>query len=265
MRQFLHQFQLSFSKGFRNRLSAGHVLVEGNHQIGSAPVSTGQSELIEKQLLQDHPIRSNVRAMRGAVDRIEAVAGRTLGFSRRNNDVHDSCDLETVVNDAHRFVEPYLKARNVWFQFSPPRERVSLAVSGGRLAQVFVNLFQNAIDAMTGSPERALRVRVIPSNDEVRIEVEDTGKGIPDKDLEHVFEQFFTTKAPQGTGLGLYITRQIVEDMNGAVSVENGNQTTTFTVGLPRSYHLPSHPLLQFRANLRNCVCGGGDCPIFQK
>ena len=101
-----------------------------------------------------------------------------------------------------------------------------------RLAEVFTNLIQNALEA---APEGAtVRVRVELRGDEhVRVLVENTGVGIPPEMQERIFHPFFTTKA-RGTGLDLPIARQIVEDHRGTLNVESdGSSETTFVVELP--------------------------------
>ncbi|MDP2701107.1 MAG: ATP-binding protein, partial [Candidatus Rokubacteria bacterium] len=101
-----------------------------------------------------------------------------------------------------------------------------------RLAEVFTNLIQNALEA---APEGAtVRVRVESHGDEhVRVLVENAGVGIPPEMQERIFHPFFTTK-PRGTGLGLPIARQIVEAHRGTLNVESdGRAETTFVVELP--------------------------------
>ena len=107
----------------------------------------------------------------------------------------------------------------------------------GRLAQVFLNLLINAAHAIDkGDPERnEIRVRVWHEGAEVFAEVKDTGKGIELADLPHIFEPFFTTKEPAvGTGLGLYISKNIVSSLGGQLHVEStAGQGTRVLLRLP--------------------------------
>ncbi|HEX8440407.1 ATP-binding protein [Archangium sp.] len=110
--------------------------------------------------------------------------------------------------------------------------------SESRLSQVFLNLVINAIQAMQpGSPQRhTLRVRTACEGEQVRIDVTDTGHGIPPEVLPRIFDPFFTTKpAGAGTGLGLSISHSLIQKMGGElrVSSEQG-RGTTFTLLLPR-------------------------------
>jgi signal transduction histidine kinase len=111
-----------------------------------------------------------------------------------------------------------------------------------QIKQVLLNLFLNAMDAMS---ERGgvLRARTRPlarpgGRVWVQIEIEDTGHGIPAANLEHIFDPFFTTKHEsgehEGTGLGLTIVHQIIEEHHGEIRVKSvPGSGTTFLVNLP--------------------------------
>ncbi|RMF17321.1 MAG: GHKL domain-containing protein [Gammaproteobacteria bacterium] len=103
-----------------------------------------------------------------------------------------------------------------------------------QINQVFINLIQNAAQAV--DPENGhITVRTRADGDRVRIEVEDNGSGIREDDLPHIFESFYTTKAPgEGTGLGLSIVKEIVDQHGGEIQVQSTvGEGTTFTVWLP--------------------------------
>ncbi|WP_239470326.1 sensor histidine kinase [Archangium violaceum] len=106
-----------------------------------------------------------------------------------------------------------------------------------RLSQVFLNLIINAIQAMpSGSPQRnTLRVRTAREGEHVRIDISDTGHGIPPEVLPKIFDPFFTTKpAGSGTGLGLSISHSLVQKMGGELRVRSEQGSgTTFSLVLP--------------------------------
>ena len=161
----------------------------------------GHLRLIEEQTPDDHPARESVQAAAEATDRIGKMASWMLGFNRTGSALDEPCNVAEAIDDAYRFILPYLNIREVSFAFESRSETESIAADRNLLIQVLVNLFQNAADAMVGSPERELTVTAVACGDRLRIEVRDTGKGIRDADLERVFEPFFTTKGPTGTGL----------------------------------------------------------------
>ncbi|MCS7188702.1 MAG: ATP-binding protein [Bacteroidia bacterium] len=112
------------------------------------------------------------------------------------------------------------------------KELPTLYLFADEIGQVWTNLIQNAIQAMQGKGE--LFIKVECSNSEVIVSITDTGPGIPPEILPRIFEPFFTTKAKgEGTGLGLDITRRIVEKHKGRITVESQPGRTTFSIFLP--------------------------------
>ncbi len=105
------------------------------------------------------------------------------------------------------------------------------------LNQVFMNLISNAVDAMAEGGHLRIIAKTL-TDDEVQIEITDTGRGIDSKDLNRIFEPFFTTKeVGKGTGLGLYIVSNEVKRHRGTLNVKSEvGKGTTFTVRLPRKY-----------------------------
>jgi signal transduction histidine kinase len=119
--------------------------------------------------------------------------------------------------------------------------------SEGRLSQVFLNLVINAAHAMrSGTPEHSLlRVSTGVEGAWVRIDIADTGTGIPPEVLPHIFEPFFTTKpAGSGTGLGLSISQSIIQKMGGEIRVRSElGRGTTFVLLLPVNGRGASEPV----------------------
>ncbi|MFI7671372.1 sensor histidine kinase [Nocardia sp. NPDC049526] len=130
-----------------------------------------------------------------------------------------------------------------------PRRSVELEIRSGtgtlevtgdeaRLRQILANLLNNALTHTP--PDADVKVRLTPTDDEVLLEVADTGQGLPPEEAERVFERFYRTdtsrtRASGGTGLGLSIVQALVDAHNGTVSVESAEgEGTTFTVRLPR-------------------------------
>jgi PAS domain S-box-containing protein len=107
-----------------------------------------------------------------------------------------------------------------------------IEVRGSELNQVWTNLIDNAVDAMDGHGH--LAVRSSADGDDVVVEIEDDGPGIPPENVDHVFDPFFTTKLPgQGTGLGLNIVFNIVRGAGGQIDVRSRPGSTVFRVRIP--------------------------------
>ncbi len=151
-------------------------------------------------------------------------------------------DVDSILNDARTLVEQqFLKHSNVTIESSVSAELRSVVCDHHRITQVLVNLLTNARDAM--QPDGGtIRIDVAPyqisaeSPKQFILRVHDTGHGIAPENLPRLFEPFFTTKkAGQGTGLGLFIAKGIVEEHGGTISAENNpDRGATFTVILPQ-------------------------------
>jgi signal transduction histidine kinase len=113
------------------------------------------------------------------------------------------------------------------------RSLPSIEAYGSELNQVWLNLVDNAIDAMDGRGQ--IRIRTARDDDGVLVEIADTGPGVPEDIRRRIFEPFFTTKDPgKGTGLGLDIARRIVIERHGGdLSFESVPGDTRFVVHLP--------------------------------
>ena len=111
------------------------------------------------------------------------------------------------------------------------------------MRQILLNLVTNAVQAMPRGGELTLRTSVASPN-VLRLEVRDTGVGIPAEHLQDIFNPFYTTKDPgQGTGLGLSVVHSILRRYHGEIRVQSEvDPGTTFTIDLPCSCHAEAHP-----------------------
>jgi signal transduction histidine kinase len=165
--------------------------------------------------------------------RVSHIVSQTLSFYRESG-VEQSIDLSALVNDVLSLYQRKLDAR----QIRVVRSMESVTVEGiaGELRQVMANLLSNALDAM--EPNGVLAIEVRPENDEVRVTISDTGPGIATPLLGHIFEPFFTTKKDAGTGLGLWVSKGIVEKHHGRLEVVSSQKDedhgTAFVITLPR-------------------------------
>jgi signal transduction histidine kinase len=100
------------------------------------------------------------------------------------------------------------------------------------MQQVFINLINNSLDAMPDGG--VLSVKTSHEGEKVAIELSDTGEGIPSEILSRIFDPLFSTKDGRGSGLGLTIVKQVIDEHNGTVSIENGADSgAVFRITLP--------------------------------
>ena len=124
------------------------------------------------------------------------------------------------------------KLRSVQVETDFDDDLMAVEAPGRDLNQVWTNLIDNAADAMAEGGE--LRVSAHNEEDQVVVTVSDTGHGIPEDVREKIFDPFFTTKEPgKGTGLGMHTVHTIIGRIGGSISLDSGEDGTTFTVRLP--------------------------------
>jgi signal transduction histidine kinase len=190
-------------------------------------------DLGDDELLQD--MTQCTKNVLDSMRRVRTIV-RDLGtFSRNDEGQLSRVSLVEVMERALTLAYNEIKYRARLtrdFKQAPP-----VLANEGRLSQVFLNLLVNAAHAIDeGDPENnEIRVRLWHEGEEVITEVEDTGKGIAPADLPYLFEPFFTTKEKGvGTGLGLYISNNIVTALGGRLEVESLlPHGTPFVVRLP--------------------------------
>lgn len=167
------------------------------------------------------------------VDRINNQITDFLRYSRPVKLNLQPIDIRKVVEDSLRIVEPQAAETNIEISLVECENLPQAIGDAEVLRSVFNNLLINATHAMEKNGGN-LNITLSTSEDFVKIEIKDTGNGIPDENLEKIFEPYFSTKET-GTGLGLAIVKRIVDDHNGKIDVESEeNVGTEFIVELPK-------------------------------
>jgi signal transduction histidine kinase len=166
-----------------------------------------------------------------SVTRISSLVAAAKQYSNMDRAPHERVDIHAGIKSTLVMLASKLEGIEVVKEFDPSLPKVP--VYAGELNQVWTNLIDNAVQAMNGHGRLTLRTSV--DGDRVRVEVGDTGPGVPDKLRQRIFEPFFTTKpVGQGTGLGLDISYRIVVGRHGGdISVESRPGDTRFIVRLP--------------------------------
>ena len=210
--------------------SMAHEINQPLAAIRAYADNTGK--LMERGRVQDAV--ENVAAIGRLTDRIGGLTRQLKGFARRASGRREPVPVEALLRGALEVAAARAEADGTPLIVGA---RPDLAVIGdaSRLEQVLVNLLQNALDAVAARPSRRVEVSVAAEGERVGIEVRDDGPGIPEAARGQIFEPFFTTKA-DGLGLGLAISRGIVEECGGALSVRDApGGGTVFRVDLVRA------------------------------
>lgn len=176
------------------------------------------------------------RILRGG-QRAATIVNSMLGFARNNSTQREVTDVVKIAEEVLILTEKDLSKHRVQVE-KRFHGRPTVVAVPGQIEQICVNLVINARQAMPSGGR--LKIEVKDAGDVVEIKFADTGVGIPPEHLRQIFEPFFTTKHPDeygrgGTGLGLSVCRQIIEQHHGRIRVESVvGKGSTFTVKLPK-------------------------------
>ena len=188
----------------------------------------------------------NIEDIHAAIDtadqelkRVAHITKQTLGFYK-DTGTPSPLNIAEVVEQVVSIYTRRIEARGIAVENQFFDKGIEVVANSGELRQVISNLISNAVDAMPDGGHLVLRVSATPSA--VRVTVADNGVGIERAVSKRIFEPFHTTKTDVGTGLGLWVSRQLVEKHGGCIrfrsSTRPGHTGTTFSFTVPRSAEL---------------------------
>lgn len=180
--------------------------------------------------------RHSVEVISGEARRAARIVHNLLTFARQHKSEKVLADINKVLDDTIELRGYELNVRGIRVEREFDRNPPETMIDVYQLQQVLLNLITNAEQAMAsverGTHRLTLRTRTLP--DVIRVEVEDTGPGIPPESLDVIFNPFFTTKPTgQGTGLGLSISLGIVSEHGGRIWAERASVGARFCIELP--------------------------------
>src|SRR5579885_390887 len=198
---------------------------------------TGIKLLVEAALRPNnpHPLdQEDLRVIHTEVARLEKTVQSFLDFARLPAPQKAPCDLREALWQARDLVRARARQQHVALAVETPEQPVVADVDRGQLGTVLVNLFLNALDALPGGGRLEARLEA-PADGTARLAVCDSGTGIAPEVAGRLFTPFATTK-PAGTGLGLSLSRRIIEEHGGAIRADNRPEGgACFTITLPLS------------------------------
>jgi signal transduction histidine kinase/HAMP domain-containing protein len=195
----------------------GEVVSNVAHELNNPLTSImGYAELIKEE--------TDINNIMKDIDIIEKEARRSgniihelLEFSRKRPLAIAKIDLNVLIDETISLVTSKLKDTRIKM-IKEYSELPLIMGDPNQLKQVFLNIFNNAMDAISGN-EGEIKITTTRKNKNVIVEVYDNGQGIPDDVRKRIFEPFFTTKKDKGTGIGLSITRKIVQNHKGKIDI----------------------------------------------
>ncbi len=223
--ELLHKEKLA-SMG---QLAAG-VAHEINNPLGTILLF---ADTMYKEAPEDDPRRDDLKMIIKETIRCKNIVADLLNFARQQEVLAQEIDVHTLLEQVLKEVshQPSFEGVEIVRQFSS--DVPTIQADPAQLQQVFINLLNNAAEAMAQEGAITLTTRSL-SSQWVEIRVSDTGLGMSEENLSKLFTPFFTTKPGKGTGLGLSIVYGIIKMHQGQISVQSQvGQGTTFTVTLP--------------------------------
>jgi len=192
------------------------------HEIRNplAGISTNAQHMMERIGAAD-PFYEEMQDILADVENIEGIVSKVLDFAHPSKSQVREVLIDDVVKEVLRFSRMPLRRQGIRLltSLSKPPARVRVDVS--RMKQVLFNIVRNACEAMPeGGELRVSTTRLAPGKRHVRVDVEDTGRGIAKDYLERIFDPFFSMHR-EGTGLGLAISRKIIESHGGRIEVSS--------------------------------------------
>lgn len=205
-------------------------------------ITTGV-QLLERILPKEYGDEKILNGLYEDCERLTHTVNTILNYSSSQNFLIKSVDLPHLLKEILERWRPRMKRIGIEYHLDISPKLPQILGDIHALQQVFTNLINNAVHAMvkTKGGILAVKIREIQKshgNGAVKVDILDTGCGIPKSARDHIFEPFFTTKA-DGTGLGLAITKQIITRHKGSISVSHLPQGTVFHVTLPVQRNTP--------------------------
>ncbi len=213
----------------------GRLLASVSHELNN-PLQAIQNALflIKEEASLSMQSHEDLQIILSETERMAALIERLRSTYRpiRAEEFH-LLELNTLIEDVYTLISTHMRHNKISFEFHPDPDLAPIPGLSDQLRQVMLNLFLNAAEAMTSGGRLLVETRNMPDEGGIILVVQDNGPGIDPEILPQIFNPFVTDKAT-GTGLGLTITHDIIEQHNGRIQAENIPEGgAIFTVWLP--------------------------------
>jgi len=229
--------ELERQRGESEKLAAtGRMAARVAHEINNPLAGIKSSLLLLRKIMdQDHPHFRYADRVQNEIDRIARIIRQMYNLYSPDTKKTTELRLNETIRDVAGIMESTFRAAGIEAVLELPDSSVEAALPVGYFDQVLFNLIQNAVEASAAGDTVTIRAGI--ERDKVVVQVSDMGCGIPDDVRDRIFEPFFTTKGEtggKGLGLGLAVSKGMVEAMGGSLTLrDNSPRGTVFTVTLP--------------------------------
>ncbi|NOK59429.1 MAG: hypothetical protein GFH27_549283n111 [Chloroflexi bacterium AL-W] len=218
--------------------AVGELAASVAHEINNPLYAARNSlYLIDQEIPAEASYRPLMDIAQGELGRIARIVTRMSDFYRPTRAELQPTDVNELITDTLELVQTHIRHGRISVITDLAAELPQVTAHSDQIRQVLLNLMLNACDAMPKGGTLTTRTQLLASSDDegemILMQLADTGNGIPEEHLPHIFEPFYTTKA-SGTGLGLAISAHIATQHGGRIDVDStvGNGTT-FSITLP--------------------------------
>lgn len=232
----LHRMEHTNRMASIGRLAAG-VAHEINNPLAIINEKAGLIKDLftyRQEYADDKRLMHNIDSIIGSVTRCGKITKRLLSFARHIDVEMDSIQFKGLADEVVDFLRKEAEYRSISITMNIPDNLPEFVSDRGKLQQIFLNLVNNAFQAMNDGGNLYISARQL-KDENLEFTVQDDGCGIPEGDLKRIFDPFFSTKKKTGgTGLGLSITYGLVQELGGSMSVESTvGKGTIFTITMP--------------------------------
>jgi signal transduction histidine kinase len=187
-------------------------------------------QLLERRLKKGATVFNEVQECLQEIGQLDMIVGRLLAFGQPAMTNRRAQEIAPLISQAIKIVHNPMQKKNVRIETTGSETDLAADVDGPQIVQVLINLLLNAVEA--SPPAGTVRLIAESSGPNICIRISDNGSRIPDDVRPHIFDAYYTTK-PNGTGLGLAVSREIVVNHGGALEFESESGGTTFIMLLP--------------------------------
>jgi len=223
--------------------SVGRLAAGIAHEIGNPiGIILGYFDLIRKGEISESEKEDFLDRIETEITRINRIIGQLLDFSRPSSGTEEETHVHDMIQTTVDMLKPQPTVEGVRIDLVLDAPSDKIFADPDQLRQVFLNVMMNAADALSGKKpskedgsEKTLTIRSQNTDGSIELRFMDNGPGIPEEELSHILDPFYTTKEPgDGTGLGLSVSYRIIEGLGGSISAQSSvGEGTTVIIDLP--------------------------------
>ena len=211
--------------------AAGQTAAQFAHEVGT-PLNliSGHIQLLRLKTKDEESSRLDI--ISGQIERIERIVRAMLDRTKISQGRHQSINLNQVLQKTFDATAPMFAENNIELSAELAGNLPEISGDADHLQQIFINLINNSLDAMPDSGKLIVKTQL--DNDKVTIDFIDNGMGMTEEVRARIFDVLYTTKGKRGTGLGLVVVKQIVQEHGGEIEVESeAGKGTHFVLRFP--------------------------------